>query len=228
LELSCRLIDRRPNSDLLYQRRAAAHARTGLWKEAAEDYSHAVNLAPRVFEHRFCLAAVYLQLGDLEACRALCSSSLEAFKNPDVLLQRDFALVCCLIPGPQHDIDTLVHFAESAASEMNNADAKVVPWLVAYRQGKWAESLQGLRDDRGLSVVYKSSAKLFLAMAYERLGDTAQATEHLNMAERYIGEYVPTYDGPPLDFFETCVVWCMVNAVRREAAELICGRVQAD
>ena len=198
-------------------RLAEEHAGRGAWDQAATAYAQAEQrgrcLATTWHKH----ALVLLKLGDRAGYTQLCTKTFDAEKQtpyPD--LANNLAWVCALGPDAVTDYPPLVHLAERVVSGVRphgKVGALNTLGAVLYRAGRFQDAIdrlnEGIKLSKGAATAYDW---LFMAMAHQRLGATAQARE-------YLAKVAP---GPP----PPALSWdrLEIELLHREAQELIEGK----
>jgi tetratricopeptide (TPR) repeat protein len=155
---------------------------------AIADYSKVVELRSKDFGGVwYPLALLHLSTGRTKEYRALCETLLERFgqgNDPDLWV----IATCKLAPDAVADLARPVQLAEKmAARHPGNADFLGVLGDTLYRKGDLDAAVQrqeaSIRAAPGIGVPWR---KLFLAMAYHRLGRPAQAQQLLREAVQWI------------------------------------------
>jgi Flp pilus assembly protein TadD len=138
----------------------------------------------------------------------------------------DFWLVgtCKLAPDSVADLSQPVRIAEKLLDrDPDNADLAGVLGETLYRQGDLDAAVQRLEASRAAPGVGVAWRKLFLAMAYHRLGHTAEAQELLIEATQWIEKNAQEKlaEGAEL---EQPLLWCQrleLQLLHQEARELL-------
>jgi tetratricopeptide (TPR) repeat protein len=179
-----------PNSAGLLRARGDWRARTGHWKEAAADFSKAIELDPQNPEAYRSLAPLLAQLGDLEGYRRHCARVLARFgESKDPLIAARMAKDCLLLPAPGADLTTESNLAETAVSVGKDRQNylpffQIVKGLAEYRQGhlpgaiEWTQRAlaQTTPDPSRASREVEACMVLAMAQARSRQMDQARAT----------------------------------------------------
>ncbi len=224
------ILKRRPSSPHAHYLLGAWYARQGRWQEAREAYEKSVALGPRdslAVEcrfHRLALGGALLQVGDTIAYRELCRETMQPAMTEGFYqwAARDVALLCCVFDNSGVDIPDVRQMCDKAV-QRSNAHWQDIIWvkgMLAYRSGKWREAIDALQGWEGgseLGIV----AQYFCAMAYHREGNQLEAQKRLKRAEERAAMIVPSFDGPPTDWYETSMIWSLLQPIRREAHALI-------
>jgi Flp pilus assembly protein TadD len=168
--------------------RADSYARLGQWESAAENYRKAVELGCDDLEIRHAQALVQLKQGDLAHYRSACRQLLEHYRRkPDSHTAHRLAWTCALGSQSTSDLQRVVHLAESATSPSSqDYEALTVLGAILFRAGDQKLAVQRLNEALALPfpAEYTVEARLFLAMAYHGLGDTAEANRSLAEATK--------------------------------------------
>ncbi len=104
--------------------RGDMRARAGRWKDAAEDFSKAVELQPANHEFYHALAPLLVQSGDLEGCRRFRQSVIARFgSSGDSVVAERMAKDCLILPSSGADLDTVSKMADTAVRMGTNHPA---------------------------------------------------------------------------------------------------------
>jgi hypothetical protein len=199
------------------------HARKGEWTEAQEDQQIARQLGIVPFR-LFCHGATALQTNQKHEYESICKLAFEHRNHPYVPTQVNIFMLCCLAPTESVDL------SQFDLSELSKAQAAAIGGMIAYREGRFEESV-GLLSVERESMTEENEQTLLLAglfrvMALVEIGELAQAREALDRATREIDAAYPTPDGPSVP--DTAVVrpffWAAANTVQAEAELLIAER----
>jgi tetratricopeptide (TPR) repeat protein len=166
----------------------------GRTQEAKETFDLAIANFSRAVELRskdiwgvwYPLALLYLSTGRTKEYRALCETLLERFgqeNDPDFWV----IIICKLAPDAVADLARPVQVAEKRlARDPHNADLAGVLGDTLYRKGDLDAAVRRLEVSIRAAGVGVAWRKLFLAMAYHRLGRTTKAQELLREAVGWI------------------------------------------
>jgi tetratricopeptide (TPR) repeat protein len=160
------------------------HAVLGEWDKAAANLMKAIELGSDDVFGVWCpLAFMHLSAGRTDEYRSLCEKMLERSDSHWIVG------ICTLTPNAVADLTRLVRIAEKLVSrEPKNADYMAVLGFTLYRKGdlkRAAQSLEAsIRSGSGLHEV--QAPKLFLAMAYHRLGRGSEAQQLLQEVTRWM------------------------------------------
>jgi tetratricopeptide (TPR) repeat protein len=192
---------------------------------AITNFSKAVELGSRdIWGVWYPLALVHLSTGRTKEYRALCGTLLERFgqsNDPD----RWVVIICKLAPDAVADLAQPVQLAEKMlARDPHNADIAGILGDTLYRKGDLEAAVQRMEASihaaPGVGVHWR---KLFLAMAYHRLGRTAEARQLLQEAVRWIERngQEKLAEGAELQGPLPWPVRLDLQLLRREAEELL-------
>jgi tetratricopeptide (TPR) repeat protein len=201
--------------------RAKACMLLGRWREAAQDYAVQVQHTSKNEQAWAALAALSLLAGEPEGYQATCRAAYRRLTKFHVWAQTRLVITCTLGPECGVDHGELTELAERALGQDQNARMKLAKGMIDYRCGRFEEAIGTLPEAGDECQVPLSH--FFRAMAYHRLGDKDEACQHLQHGIEAAERSVPTIEGPPLAAHlpERWIVWCMIEAVRREAEKLI-------
>jgi tetratricopeptide (TPR) repeat protein len=183
-----------------YQNAAASAADRRQWREAADGFSKASELAPDDSRLLFSRSMALLLAGDLDGYRAGCQALIEQFGNTEVALAGDIAFCCALVDGSIPDMQRLIPPAQLASGLYHRS---YILGAALYRAGRYEESIQCLEST---ALAYQPSAWdwTFLAMAHHRLGHTREANRSLAEAARWIEA---ASKAPNVDLSDTQPTW---------------------
>jgi tetratricopeptide (TPR) repeat protein len=154
------------------------YAGLGEWDKAASDFKKAIDLgSDDVIGVWAPLAILHLRAGRTDAYRSHCEKLLDRFGRKD---NPWVSAICTLAPKAVADLSRPVRIAEKEAARRPwSADFRALLGFALYRQGDMAGAVQRLeasnRFHAGLLGAYPP--KLYLAMAYHRLGRSAEAKQ---------------------------------------------------
>jgi tetratricopeptide (TPR) repeat protein len=218
----------KPEEAALLLRRGALRARTGQWQLAAEDYTRVIQLAPNAHDGWHELAAVLLQLRDLDGYRRVCREMLRRFgRTTDPYSAERTAKACLIVANTAADTEQLVRLIQQALTGTEKESG--YPWFLlsrgiaeyrADRPRQAIDSIQaGQRQIQNPPPVYLALGQLFVSLAYHQLHEAAEARAALCEATRIMDEQLPKEDSP--DLGDSWLNWVFCQAVRREAQVLI-------
>jgi tetratricopeptide (TPR) repeat protein len=170
------------------------------------------------------LALLHLSNGRTRDYRALCETLLERFgeaDDPDLWVVR----ICRLAPDAVADLARPVQIAEkSLAGHPRDAEPTGVLGEILYRKGDFDAAAQRLEMNiRAASGFDAHRRKLFLAMAYHRLGRPTEARRLLREADEWIEKNGQEKLGEGAELKEP-LPWVLrldLQLLRREAEELL-------
>jgi eukaryotic-like serine/threonine-protein kinase len=161
---------------------------TAIFDLAIANFAKAIELGSRdVWGVWYPLALLHLSTGRTKEYRMLCETLLKRFgqvNDPDFWV----VIICKLAPDAVADLTRPVQIAEKMlARNPHNAELVGVLGDTLYRKGDLKAAVQRLeasiRAAPGIGVHWR---RLFLAMAYHRLGRAAEARQLLQEAVRWI------------------------------------------
>jgi WD40 repeat protein/serine/threonine protein kinase/Tfp pilus assembly protein PilF len=228
-QLDCLIAANRgkPEEAPLLLSRGRLRARLGQWKPAADDYRRALALTPDVHDGWFELAAVRLQLRDLDAYRRYCREALRRFgRTTDPFEAERTAKIGLIVPGTIAEQEKLVRLIDQAlaASHPQWAD----PWfqlsrgIAECRAGRPRKAIKWIHKGRQQlkdAAVYDTLSQLFLSLAYHQLNEIEKARAALADATKIMDHQLPKAGSG--DLGGGWVDWVFCQVVRREAQRLI-------
>ena len=171
-----------PDEVRLRMARADARAGRAAWRDAAADYSRALELDPNIHNSWFTLAALWPYLGDMEAYRQHRRRMLERFATTDdAAIAESTSKACLLLPPEPAELDQarqLSEYAVAMASPLLSPRAKLVQGLAEYRRGHLREAIRCLHQSLARDIAHwgvRIPAHWLLAMAHLRLGEVEAA-----------------------------------------------------
>ena len=209
--------------------RVHAFGRQGRWREALTEATKLVELEPGEHVNYHTLAALQIQVGDLEGYRRICRRALAQFgQTADAYTAERMAKDCLILPDSRVDLGAVSAWADTAVTAGKDSDD--LPWfqlckgLAEYRQGHFAAAVdwtQKALSRAGVNLQRDAEAYLVLAMARygSRQADEARAAfaKGVDITERKL----PNLDSGFLgDYW---IDWIITHALVREAKELIHG-----
>ena len=214
-----------PQQSNLLRFRASLFARRGRWSEAIADMNRTLVLDPLQQSTHHALAALYVQAGDLDGYRQVCQRMLARFGDTTEPGTAERMVKDCLIlPNSGADpavIARLADFLSKAAGESGgNAWLEFAAGLAAYRQGQYESATQWTRKAlRAIHPVRSVEAYMVLAMAHQRLQQTAQARLALADGLEHAQKNLPRLENGDLgrDWLDGIIA----QALMREAKAMI-------
>jgi serine/threonine protein kinase/Flp pilus assembly protein TadD len=159
----------------------------GQWKRAAAEFDQASELQPNEVLLGLFRAVAHLKAGDTDAYRRACDDLVQRFeKTEDPRIADDVLRACVLRPDALPDMARLLPLARVASPPPNDFGSPEA-CAALYRAGKYVEAV-GCFEKAAKVYQLRPAARLFLAMARRRLGQTAEARQALAEAVRWIGE----------------------------------------
>ncbi|MGA3182532.1 MAG: serine/threonine-protein kinase [Verrucomicrobiota bacterium] len=148
-------------------------ARMGHWKEAAADYSKAVEFEPENRDTSYSLGPLLVQCGDLEGYRRHCEQAVARFGRtnaPDIAER--LAKDGLFFPRPGADLTTESNWAETAVTVGKNSGYftyfQFTKGLAEYREGHFANAIEWVQkalSKSGQEAYRDVDANMVLAMA---------------------------------------------------------------
>lgn len=172
----------------LHRVKAFAHA--GLIQAAMGEMKALSQTIPLVFlgddYHKILNEATYIRLvllNDLAGYRQDCTQSADRFQF------EGFVWFCCLGPDAVPDLDGLLQKVESkwnSAKDKKDPDILNTLGALQYRAGKFSQAIDTLKKAATFREDKKPIAEdlVFLALAHHALGQTKEAKETLDQAEK--------------------------------------------
>jgi WD40 repeat protein/serine/threonine protein kinase/Flp pilus assembly protein TadD len=194
-----------------------AFARRGLWKEARSTMLEAAERGPLPITAVRPLILMRLKWAERVEYRRLCRVLLEhAGEQPPPQIANLIAWIGVMAPRAVDDYSQLIALAEDAVKKASPAEKRGILntlGAVLYRAGRHRESIARLRESMAAA---KGERKfhdwVFLAMAYQRVGEAAEARKYLDMVQ----QQTLVKDGDPWEKLE-------MELLQKEAEELIKG-----
>jgi len=218
-----------PESAGLLRARGNLRARTGLWKEAAADFSKVVEYEPENHEACYSLAPLLVQSGDLEAYRRHCERVVARFGGTnDPVIAELMAKVCLMLPWPGADLTTESNWADRAVTVGKNheylAFFQFVKGLAEYRQKQFTNAVewaQKVLAKTGQFSFRDVEACMVLAMAQYRTKQMGEARATLAKGLAIAETKLPKLERGDLgDMWQD---WIIAHALMNEARALIEG-----
>lgn len=212
-------------------RRGYLYARRARWEPALADYVRGLELAPEDHWQWYTCAAIRLMTGSREDYRRHCQEMLRRFAEAsDPTIGERAAKASLIVPDGVADLSLPLRLIEQSVT--GNEKHWAYYWFLMskgigeYRAGRFAEAVDWLRKGEAgqREPVPRAQARLFLAMAYHKLGRRDEARRTLDEAIRIMDTQLPKEtDG---DIGEVLVDWVFCQVARREAEALIEGKDQ--
>jgi tetratricopeptide (TPR) repeat protein len=171
------------------------HVLSGRWRRAAAEFARASELQPDDVHLWFFRAVAHLAADDVGDYRQLCAAMVERFEgtqNPRVA--RNVVYACVLRDDTLSRMDRLVPLARVADPAWNGDTYMLGAAL--YRAARYDEAA---RCFEAATKTYspRASHACFGAMAHARLGNTAEARQHLAEATRWFEEATNQVEDDP-------------------------------
>ena len=213
--------------------RGDAYAELSQWDRASADFSKAVELGDGERTAQVRLANAMLAVNDVGAYRRACSDLLGQLSQDAEPKDADsvtwVCLTCMLASDAVADREVPVRLVQRMVDAAKTDADHRIPLLIlgaaSYRAGRFDEAVRHL--DEGIKVQGKGGDPtdwLFLAMAHQRLGHTAEARQWLDKAIVWIDS--STRDKPKDETFGARIdwqTWLALQVLRCEAESLVKG-----
>jgi WD40 repeat protein/serine/threonine protein kinase/tetratricopeptide (TPR) repeat protein len=212
-------------ADALF-RRGFAYGRMAKWQRALDDYVAGLKLAPEDHWQWYCCAAVRLMAGNRDDYRRHSQEMLRRFaRSSDPAIRERAAKAVLIVPDGISDLTLPTRLIDQSLQGTEKHWA--YSWfllskgIAEYRAGRFESAVDWLkRGEAGhREPVPRAESRLFLAMAYQRLGRGADARHSLAEASQIMDTQLPS--GAAGDIGEILVDWIFCQIVRREAEALI-------
>jgi tetratricopeptide (TPR) repeat protein len=202
--------------------RGQAYAGLQQYDKALADFNKAVELSPDDHLARCRLALARLGAGDRSGYRRACAALLDRFGQAELPDMARWIVV--LAPDAVNDRNRLVHRAEAALRKGHQTGwASTILGAALYRVGRFAEAVQRLNEANAVweqaatkpAVYSPAYTWFFLAMAYQRQGDAAEARRWLDKAQKWMEQETQDSRNPAWNRRLT------LQVLRREAEQLL-------
>jgi tetratricopeptide (TPR) repeat protein len=227
LEIYSLIIETDPAAGWAYLARSELYVGLKEWDKAAAGFAKAIELgADDVLAVWYPLALLHLRAGRTNEYRCLCESLLARFSQTDNPAIACWVVITCkLAPEAVADLARPVQIAE----KLSGRDPKNAEWMgilgdTLYRKGDLAAAVQRLEasigGNPGVGVHWR---RLFLAMAYHRLGRAAEAQQNLRKAIEWTDKNAQEKLGEGAELREP-LPWPQrldLQLLRREAEQLL-------
>ncbi len=171
------MLEDNPKDLELYQQRANSFAETGLWREAAADFSQAVESGFDDFDTYSALILANLGSGDQRNYETLCEKVIQKFRtSTNFLIVNASAWHSVLSSNKSENVESAVKLAEASTAADPRAEAIHTLGTTYYRAGRFPEALkqfQLARSKGGEGPVYD----LCESMVEFRLGNHRKAQQ---------------------------------------------------
>jgi tetratricopeptide (TPR) repeat protein len=213
----------RPSEAETLHDRGCLWARVGRFREAADDFAMAVELAPdNSYYWHDGLMPMLIGLGDVNGFHRKLKEELRQFKTSrDPATAHRVSKDALMVPLDGEDLKVAVELAERARNGSYGAYCQNKR-MAEYRCGNYSETISWIRESMKIfeEPTRQVAAELFLAMSYERLGEQKNARETLGRAVARMEKEFPK---PGEDDFEGFPDLILCQVLRREAEALING-----
>jgi tetratricopeptide (TPR) repeat protein len=192
--------------------RGLYHVELGHWDKAARDYGEAIRHGANDPGSHWQTHALLCRLaGQQDEHRRVCAQMLERFGKTDDPWTAFRALQVCQHMIEPSERDRLLVVVEK------NPDLRGLRGELLYRQGKFEAAAQHLEEFlKAPKWLHCQLARLFLAMAYQRLGRGEEARALLTEVSSWVAQFAPS------------IPWFgarqELKMLREEAEELILGK----
>jgi tetratricopeptide (TPR) repeat protein len=202
--------------------------RKGEWQKALPMFLKLLRLEPNNHHVYQALASLYVQMGELQGYREICTRILENFGSitNDPRIADRMAKSCLMLPPQATDYPAIARLANTAVTF--DAIAAGTPWfqfckgLAEYRGEHFTEAqswmqkvLERIADGSTRDV----EAYMVLAMAEHRLGQTARARKHFDEGNQLAAHRLREVSSGDID--SGWPDWVLARALMREAAKVL-------
>jgi tetratricopeptide (TPR) repeat protein len=224
--------------------RADSLARQGLWKEAAAEAAHCVELQPSDPLQYHTLALLLIASADLEGYRKLCVRILAQFGGTnkpvrpkqltllggatgEPAIAERMAKDCLILPSAEVDLGMVAELADLALAGQSQSrflpSFQCTKGLTEYRRGNFLSAVDWSRK----SLVGTSpgdyfrhvQAQMVIAMSYYRLNRIEEARSALTKGIEIAEGNLPSSESG--DFGDDWRDWIIANTLTQEATSLI-------
>jgi tetratricopeptide (TPR) repeat protein len=178
-----------PDSAAVYVLRAEIYVGLKEWDRADEDFLKAIAIDEKPYSPWSAHALVRLAKDDRRGYQTACAQMLKHFaQTEDAYTANAVAWTCCAAPEAAGDFAPAISLAERAVrANPRSGDFVQSLGAILYRAGRLDESIQRLEEAERLLPEYNAYAslvlaRLFLAMAEEKLRHHDKAREWLELA----------------------------------------------
>jgi serine/threonine protein kinase/tetratricopeptide (TPR) repeat protein len=184
-----RVLKQSPQFTSGFYNRGLAYEKLRVWDKAVEDYSQVVKLQPQSADGFYRRGLAYQKLGMWDKAVADYEKAVEvAATNPG--LRNDLARL--LATCPESKIRNAERAVELAAKAVDQAPEVGRFWttlgIAHYRNGDWQAAVAALDRsvDRNMDWGDPAAARLFLAMARQKLDDPDEARKQYDLAVQWL------------------------------------------
>jgi len=208
--------------------RATLFARRGQWDPAIADLNKALLLDAQQQENYHCLAALYVQAGDLASYRQICQRMLSRFGNTsEPSVAERMTKDCLMLPASGADAAVIARLADLSAQAAEKYSPhgwyEFAAGLAAYRRADYRSAIQWTRKTlQSVHQVRSVEAYMVLAMAYQRSNQPQDARQALADGLEHARKNLPRLESG--DLGRDWLDWIIAQALLREATALIEGQ----
>jgi tetratricopeptide (TPR) repeat protein len=224
--LTPELVEKPQIAPVLLQR-AEFLARRGRWKDAAADASKALQHQKGDHQYYHALAPLLVIQGDVAGYRQICREITARFGGTsDQYVADRMAKDCLILPHPDLDLKAIAKLADLAVTKGQGEAAlpmfQLCKSLAEYREGHFEGAIEWAQKAlQSNSPIVKAETFPVCAMAYYRLGRTAEARSALAKGAEMTNGKIPDAKGSDLgvDWRD----WIVAHSLMIEARNLIEG-----
>jgi serine/threonine protein kinase/formylglycine-generating enzyme required for sulfatase activity/tetratricopeptide (TPR) repeat protein len=223
-------VENHPGNGMRRRQRGEWYAPQRRWKEAAADFTGALELQPADGSWYYLhVAPVLLAAEDRDGYGLLCRAMLKRFgEAEDPTTARRIARVCLLLPDATGDAERVYQLVDRAVP-MGKDNPSYQRWvfckgLADFRREKFSDAavrLNGLASRIANNPELAASCHLVLAMALHRQGEASSAREHLTQGASLLDQHLPDPARFPRVGSHYDHDWLIAWLLHREAQTLI-------
>ncbi len=207
-----------------FEARGEARAQQGKYKEAAADFSRLLEIWPTYHSRWEQLALTLVASGDLDGYRKFCTRLVERQAGITDASEANNAVWCSIFaPKPVADAEKLLLVArKTLADDPEDFNHLNTLGAALYRAGKSEESIRVLEE--GIRLEGKGGSGwdwIFLAMAHQERGRSAQAKKWLAKADAWFQEFLEGKSEAPRSRPQPWNQRLQVELLLKEARELV-------
>lgn len=200
-----------PQNELLYLEYAGLCAWMGRWKDAADLYARANSQHPFEFvSSRSDFGLLLYQVGDTAGWRKVCAEARDRFgyTNDGEVAQR-LAHLCQLAPGGVERPEEFLRWVDLAVKRGIHLNSGLLLLVGSkYRIGRFREAIESFDYSRlQQHNLHPPGVAAMVAMAYSRLGETAQARVWIDRAEQWVADQDRVAAENPMVVMPRSVEW---------------------
>jgi tetratricopeptide (TPR) repeat protein len=233
LEIYTLILETDPGAAWAYVTRGGLYGNLSQWDRAQADYAKAIELGANDLSGVwYPMALLHVRAGRSNDYRSLCEKSLARFgQADDPAIAYWLVLISKLAPQAVADPARPVQIAEKlSAREPTNAEYLGILGDTLYRKGDLTAAVlrleASIRAHPGVGVHWR---KLFLSMAYHRLGRAAQARQNLGEVIQWMEKNAQEKLAAGADLREP-LPWAQrldLQLLRQEAEQLLAVKEKA-